>query len=192
MIHANLKNATRGFHTAMETKLSVLLSNGLSMQQYADVQKKFYGFYQPIELQLASIGGWADPEFDIQSRLKLPLLASDLGSLCVDPQEIEKLPLCGSVPCLETISKALGCLYVLEGSTLGGRIITAHLKKRLPVDEIRGCTFFNSYGANVGRMWSAFLGVLNRHSEKHGDDDVIVESACQTFASLDRWFSNAA
>ena len=192
MIHSSLKSATKDFHAAVETKIRALLSNDLSMQQYAEMQKKFYGFYQPVESQLASVGGWEDPAVNIQSRLKLPLLASDLVSLAVDPEELETLPLCGNLPRLQTIPEALGCLYVLEGSTLGGRIITGHLKKILPVDERRGCTFFNSYGANVGRVWSAFLGVLQRHSENQGDDDAVVESACQTFLSLDRWLSNAA
>jgi heme oxygenase len=64
--------------------------------------------------------------------------------LAVDPKEIENLPLCGNVQHLETIPEAPGCLYVLEGSTLGGRIITRHVKEILPVDETRGCTFFNS------------------------------------------------
>jgi heme oxygenase len=192
MIHSNLKSATQNSHAALETRLRVLLSDDLSLPQYAAVQKKFYGFYQPIEVQLASIHGWDDPEVDIQSRLKLPLLASDLLSLAVDPTEIQQLPLCGSIPRLETVPEALGCLYVLEGSTLGGRIITRHLKTILPVDENLGCTFFNSYGADVGRMWSTFLGVLARHSEKNHDDDVVVESACKTFSSLENWFSNAA
>jgi heme oxygenase (biliverdin-IX-beta and delta-forming) len=112
------------------------------------------------------------------------LLAADLGT---DRDQREE-----KFTRSETIPEALGCLYVLGGSTLGGWILTGQLKMILPVDASRGCTFFNSDGANVGRMWSAILGVLERHSAKHSDDDVVVESACQTFASLDRWFSNAA
>lgn len=192
MIHSNLRNSTKDLHAAMEIKLRVLLSDDLSVQEYTDVQKRLYGFYRPIELRLSSIGGWDEPELDLQSRLKLPLLATDLLSLAVDPKDIEQLSLCGNVPRLQSIGEALGCLYVLEGSTLGGRIITRQVKTVLPVDESRGCTFFNSYGSNVGRMWSTFLGVLARHCEKCGDDEVVIESACQTFSSLQRWFSNAA
>ena len=95
-------------------------------------------------------------------------------------------------PVWKPLREALGCLYVLEGSTLGGKIITAHLKRVLPLDESRGCSFFNSYGDDVGPMWSSFLGILSRHCERHDDADVVVHSACQTFASLDRWLSDAA
>ena len=116
----------------------------------------------------------------------------DLCALAVDLKALARLPCCDRLPRLETIPEALGCLYVLEGATLGGKIITEHLKKVLPLDESRGCSFFNSYGDDVGRMWSSFLGILRRHCEKHGDADVVVQSACQTFACLDWWISDVA
>jgi heme oxygenase len=192
MIHSILKQSTRNLHAALETKLRILLSDEISLDQYVAVQKKFYGFYRPIEMHLLSIRGGDDPELQIQTRLKLPLLIGDLAALAVNSDELARLPFCESLPRLATISEALGCLYVLEGSTLGGKIITRHLKKVLPVDESQGCSFFNSYGDDVGRMWSTFLGILARHCQRHEDSDVVVYSACQTFASLDRWLSDAA
>jgi heme oxygenase len=192
MIHSILKQSTSEFHNALESKLRVLLGREITLDRYVDVQKKFYGFYNPIEARLFSIRGWDDPELKLSSRLKVPLLVGDLASLSVDPAEIARLPFCDALPRLETVPEALGCLYVLEGSTLGGRIITALLKKVLPLDEGRGCSFFNSYGDQVGRMWSSFLAILERHCKKHDDCDVVVRSACETFASLDRWFSHAA
>jgi heme oxygenase (biliverdin-IX-beta and delta-forming) len=188
MIHSTLRRTTRDFHDSLQTKLSVLLSAEISLDQYVAVQKKFYGFYKPIEIGLFSVRLWNDPELQLHSRRKLPLLIGDLAHMAVGPEEVARLPFCASLPRLETIPEALGCLYVLEGSTLGGKIITGHLKKLLPLDESRGCSFFHSYGADVGRMWSSFLRVLVRHCDRHGDADVVVQSACQTFASLSRWF----
>jgi heme oxygenase len=192
MIHSILKQNTSEFHNALESKLRVLLGRGLTLNRYAAMQKKFYGFYAPIEARLFSIRGWDDPELKLTSRLKVPLLVGDLVCLSVDPAEIARLPFCVALPRLKTVPEALGCLYVLEGSTLGGRVITALLKKALPLDQSRGCSFFNSYGNEVGLMWSSFLGILERHCETYDDGDVVVRSACQTFASLDRWFSHAA
>jgi heme oxygenase len=192
MIHSTLKQRTRSFHEALETKLRFLLSDELSLERYAAVQKKFYGFYRPIEARLFAILGSDDSDLNLQQRLKLPLIVGDLACLAVAPDACAKLPCCESLPHLETASEALGCLYVLEGSTLGGKIIAAHLKRVLFLDERRGCSFFNSYGADVGRMWSSFLALLTRRCEKQGEADVVVHSACQTFASLDRWFSDAA
>jgi len=192
MIHSILKRSTNDFHKALEVKLRVLLSADISLDQYASVHKKFFGFYRPIEERLFSIRRWDDPELQLEDRLKTPLLIDDLACLDVDHEKLAGLPVCGTLPGLETVPEALGCLYVLEGSTLGGQIITAHLKKVLPLDESRGCSFFNNYGNDVGRMWSSFLRVLTRHCDSNGDADAVVHSACQTFESLDRWFSDAA
>jgi heme oxygenase len=192
MIHAILKQSTKDLHNAVEMKLRGLLGDGFTLDRYIAIQKKFYGFYSPIETRLLSIRGWNDPDLKLQCRRKLPLLAADLVCLSVDPAEIATLPCCDVLPRLETIPEALGCLYVLEGSTLGGKTISALLAHILPKDQSRGCSFFNSYGKDVGRMWSSFLGILERHCQEHGNDDVVVRSACQTFVSLDRWFSNVA
>jgi heme oxygenase (biliverdin-IX-beta and delta-forming) len=190
MIHALLKQRTADLHSSMEVQLGVLLSDEISVGQYAAVQKSFYGFYKPLEDRLVEFLGRQLPEIQLAMRLKLPLLEGDLASLSVPADAIAKLPVCDKLPPLGTVPELLGCLYVLEGSTLGGKIITRHLKTVLSLKEA-GCSFFNSYGDNVGRMWSAFLSVLERHCEEYGDQEAIVNSACQTYASLERWFSRA-
>jgi heme oxygenase len=187
MIHSKLKQQTSAQHLALESKLHVLMSDDISLNEYAALLKRFHGFYRPIEATLGAIHNWDDPVLELQSRRKLPLLVADLNFLSVDAGEIATLPACADLPPLATIADGLGCLYVLEGSTLGGTFITRHLTKALSLEANRGCSFFNSYGSDVGRMWSGFLGVLARHSEKHGDDTAVVNSACATFAAMDRW-----
>lgn len=190
MIHRLLRQRTRDLHTSVEGHLRILLSDQLSVGQYAAVQKSFYGFYKPVEDRLAAFVGREDPELQLAKRLKLPLLVGDLAVLAVPAEAIAQLPVCDRLPPIGSVPEVLGCLYVLEGSTLGGRIITRHLKLVLPLN-VGACSFFNSYGDNVGRMWSTFLGVLSRHCEEYGDQEAIVNSACQTFACLERWFSLA-
>jgi heme oxygenase len=48
MIHSTLKRTTRDFHDTLQTRLQILLSDDISLDQYAAVQKKFYGFYRPL------------------------------------------------------------------------------------------------------------------------------------------------
>jgi heme oxygenase len=188
-IHTSLKEQTRAFHGAVESRLGVLMSKTLSLQQYMEIVKKLHGFYQPIESQLLSIREWDDAGLNLQQRQKLPLLVQDLVSLHVEPDEIAALPCCCELPGLQTVSQAFGCLYVLEGSTLGGKIITRHLKEVLHLDETNGCSFFNSYGSEVGTMWRGFLDALARYTEHHGNEDVIVASACRTFEAMDQWLA---
>lgn len=192
MIHSELKQSTRDLHCALAGKSQVLLSADITLDKYAAVQQKFYGLYRPIEVRLLSTCISDDPELQLENRLMLSLLLDDLVALAVEPDEISRLPHCDSLPRIETLPEALGCLYVLEGSTIGGKIITGHLTRALSLGASRGCAFFNGYGDDVGRLGSSFLGGLARHCERYADEDVIVRSACQTFASLDQWFSHAA
>ena len=122
----------------------------------------------------------------------IPVRHGEDSSLAVDLVELVRSPSRDSLPRPETVPKAPGCLYVLDGLTLGGKVIAGHLKRVLPVDERRGRSIFDSYGNDVVRMRSSFLGILGRHRERHGDADVVVPSACQIFASLDRWLADAA
>jgi heme oxygenase len=52
--------------------------------------------------------------------------------------------------------KAFGCLYVMEGSTLGGKIIYNILKKQLGLSDSAGASFFYGYGPATGEKWKTF------------------------------------
>lgn len=57
-------------------------------------------------------------------------------------------------------AEALGALYVVEGSTLGGRIILRQLRER-GIDDPE-LTFLDPYGRSSGEMWRGLLAVLER------------------------------
>jgi heme oxygenase len=59
-----------------------------------------------------------------------------------------------------TKAEALGALYVLEGSTLGGRKILQALRSQGVSTD--GLHFLDPYGKNAGVNWRMFLRVLER------------------------------
>ena len=60
--------------------------------------------------------------------------------------------------------EALGFLYVLEGSTLGGRFILRELEaKGIAGPELY---FLDPYGRAGGRIWRSLLGVLEREGSR--------------------------
>ncbi len=75
-------------------------------------------------------------------------------------------------------------MYVLEGATLGGRVIARRLEQHLSVDPRTGGRFFRPYGSETSSMWSSFVVRLNR--EPPPFDDVLA-AALETFDSLERW-----
>lgn len=56
--------------------------------------------------------------------------------------------------------EALGLCYVVEGSTLGGKVILRELAARGVCGE--DLSAFDPYGAETGRRWRDFLSVLER------------------------------
>jgi heme oxygenase len=183
-----LKQGTRIYHDALESKMAPLLDT-TSIHTYIALLQKLFGFYKPLEERIAVLPGWHNLPVDLGRRQKAPLLARDLLWLKVTQPQLSRLPQCKRLPQVNSITEALGCLYVLEGATLGGQIIGRHLKKNLALDEDRGCAFFRSYGDDVGPMWKSFRETLSSHCSKHEriEEEQLVTSACETFASLDYW-----
>ena len=82
---------------------------------------------------------------------------------------------------------ALGSLYVMEGSTLGGAVITKALRHAawLPPGGFR---YFNPYGAETGRMWRRFQDAF-RAACAVGGETAVERGAVETFEVLHRWLT---
>ena len=81
-------------------------------------------------------------------------------------------------------AEALGMLYVLEGSTLGGRLILRELARRGVEDT--DLAFLDPYGAETGRLWRGFLQVLE---DETVDETALVQAetgAVRGFAHAER------
>ena len=187
MIMKRLKDETRSSHQATEKQLD-LFNRMLTKQEYAWLLGRFWGFYVPIESKIHRVVGMEELTLNLSARQKKTLLWIDLTSLDWNEPTIQALPLCDDLPVLDSIPQALGCLYVLEGSTLGGQIISRHLQERLGITPDNGGRFFSSYGPAVGSMWKAFCETVTAYSNSPQIEDTIVDSAIETFAAFGRWF----
>jgi heme oxygenase len=83
-------------------------------------------------------------------------------------------PIAPAFPAPRSAAEALGMLYVLEGSTLGGRMILRALAERGVHDP--ALQFLDPYGTDTGARWRAFLDVLARET---GDDEERIAAACR-------------
>ena len=82
----------------------------------------------------------------------------------------------------------MGCLYVMEGSTLGGKFIARQVQEKLGLSPEAGTAFFSGYGNETGARWKTFREALSRHSAETGDEALIIEAAEDTFLRLEEWF----
>lgn len=184
MIMTRLRNETRTRHDAIEARLG-LFDGKLTPQSYNILLLQMWGFYKPIEARIAGVANWTTLGFDFERRRKTALLERDLAQSGLG-KESDTWISCNELPNLSNVFEALGCLYVLEGATLGGQIIVRHLQS-LPGPLPH--SFFTSYGDKVGPMWKTFGVFLTNHATEHGGDEVIVQSACSTFDTLGTWLA---
>ena len=88
------------------------------------------------------------------------------------------------------MAEAFGCLYVLEGSTLGGRVISRHVQSRLGSDVPRA--FLDAYGSRTGERWQAFRAALAGAPRNRDVDARIIAGARATFEAFTAWLTTSA
>jgi heme oxygenase (biliverdin-IX-beta and delta-forming) len=149
-LFARLKSGTEQQHREIEALIDPM-KNFASLEAYKAHLLKTWTFYRPLEANLAALD-WGAVGIDFDSRRKVPLLEEDIRFLRIPHSSTEDL----RQPLDRTnLEFALGCLYVLEGATLGGQVISRHLAK-LDIGPESGGRFFNGYGAKTGEMWKSF------------------------------------
>ncbi len=189
MILSRLREQTRPAHERGEEHID-LLGRAWSLLFYRRLLQKFYGFYVLVEPPIFDNLEWKRANLSGDKRRKIRLLIQDLEFFGLSTHAIETLPRCQNVPLTRSFAQALGCAYVLEGATLGGQIITRHLQRELGVAPAQGSAFFTSYGANVGMMWRNFIEVISTYPLDDAQRNELVQSAVDTFDTLDEWLSD--
>ena len=185
MILERLSEETFRNHAVIESQMP-LLDSAMSLDTYRDLLSRFWGYYAPLEerLQNAMAIYWPDNEYLWSERKKTPLLEMDLRSLGQSTTAHSKCP---DLPNLATPAHVLGCLYVIEAATLGGKIISKHLNSNLGLTFESGAAFFFGYGLVTGTSWQSFRQFLVSSAEALHRDDEIVVSANATFRTLSNW-----
>lgn len=187
---AELRSATWEFHQRLEKRLEIK-SRFTHPDAYRSHLEKMWGFCAAIERGLGQdiFGGSLA---DYEKRRKVPLLARDLISLGVSVDAVRRLPLCDDVPGCGDRAAAFGCVYVLEGASLGGRTLLPLVESRLGLSAVHGAAFLASYGENVESMWAGFRSSLDAWCDAPERRAHAAQSAVATFASLDRWLCGSS
>ena len=194
-ILTRLRVETRGEHDAVERVLD-LTGAALTREAYRLRLEQFYGFYGPLEAALQSrcARKAEDAEESNLSGATRSALASRLNKTAHLRQDLhhlgvmtDDLPLCYHLPMLTTQAEVLGCLYVVEGATLGGRLITQHIQAALAITPTTGGGFFEGYAGDTGKMWQAMRHLLVSCALDTQTEDAMVANAIATFACLRGW-----
>jgi heme oxygenase len=151
---------------------------------YVALLSRLSGLHAGLEAQLCAPtwdGAWLGVGLDIAAHRRVGLLVADLDALGVRPTvATEQPPFPG-------FGQALGCLYVLEGSALGGRVVAGMV--RAAIGEVP--TAFLS-GRGRGHQWPALRGALRRFDVQGGDTNAVVAGALSTFEEFARQLAGPA
>jgi len=213
---SRLKQATNSLHQGLEAlpRMRRLAEPTLTREEYRDLLRHFYRATWSCEhhlLQRAAL--WESRGLDWSTRLgKTAWLEEDLRQLDSACQ-VEPLGARGDSSRPATLSAAVladledeplaspfrgqgfgaaaGCLYVLEGATLGSRVILGLLGRARERPAEGATRFFAGYGPQTGERWARLGGELQDHL---GQDEAALKqalvAAAETYAFFRSVFGN--
>jgi heme oxygenase len=177
-----LRRETAEAHRDLESALDLLTRPG-EAGRFVHVLERFLGFHRAWEPAVAarpSLTGFA------ASRSRIGRLEADLRALGRTCADLAGLPSCPSAAGLaRDDALALGALYVVEGSTLGGQVIARALAGQ-PWLPPAGLTYFNPYGADTGARWRASKAWIAGHPAA-GDAPRVAQGAREAFGVIAGW-----
>jgi heme oxygenase (biliverdin-IX-beta and delta-forming) len=160
-----------------------LLEETITRQQYTGLLSRLYGFHHSIETALCGQDK-CDSDVSMGGRRRVHLLVSDLKALGMSGSDIAALPLAPTLPRLRERARFLGCLYVREGSTLGGRVLAGKLGHLLG-PGLRGRRFFAGAKRDA-ELWRACCTALERPMER-AEREAMIAAARETFEVFEHW-----
>lgn len=181
MLSQNIKEGTSAAHQKLEGTVVRQLKAIRSNADYAEVLKNFYAYFNAVEKTIAPYIT-SDVLPDYTERRNSSYIKQDIEEL---GGSVENLPE-ANVPQINSPLEALSALYVLEGSIMGGPYIVQMLNK---YGITAGTSFFSGYGADNGKMWGAFITVLNAYGEDPTNHARAIEVANETFSKFGEVFS---
>lgn len=167
-------------HRQLEEELA-LLDDSLDRARYGRIVRAFHAFLAPWEAtRTQSLGPSARAFF--ADRLHAHRAHADLLTLSLAPSD----EWCSALPSMESAAAAWGSSYVIEGSTLGGKIITRSVSDSLGLSASDGCTYFAGYRLENGRRWAEFTSAMTQAVPDAEADDAVT-AAIATYESLRQW-----
>ena len=153
-----LRQATKKPHHRLDHHLLLrdLARPNLTRQHYQRVVRVMAWIHLPLHEALVDAIETLVPQSGFQISPRPTWLAEDLAFFKID-QVLKDSPLNGWQPDpIHSAAKLAGMLYVLEGSTMGGQVISRCIKENIQVTPEAGGRFFAGHKDKTPCHWGEF------------------------------------
>lgn len=180
-----LKQETKVNHQQLEKLLVKQMRLISKKEEYVKLLQIFYSYFGALEEKINKyiLPHHLEEEHQFQRR-KTDRIADDI---VVSGGVVQEKAREYDLPEINNHLQALGALYVIEGSTLGGRVITKMMQRQLETDSMEGFTFFHGYGDETESRWATFKELLNDKARNIADTETVIRAADNTFAKFHMW-----
>lgn len=176
-----IKAATQELHRSIETLplMSLLMSEDIDLATYRQILKRLYRLHLATESHIYSALSYMKPA-ELQQGHRISYLEADLRELGVCNENRQDAlsnkywrdSICGP-------AQALGALYVLEGSRLGGKLIARQVQQK---PELAVATrFFSASSDEKSGQWKSFLMHFNHCLDSSEKLEQATRGAAETF-----------
>jgi heme oxygenase (biliverdin-IX-beta and delta-forming) len=181
----SLRENTKTLHQELERTLIPVIKHTSTTEQYVHLLQLFYGYYYPLEQHIAAHIG-TDMPGSFEQRRKAAWLLQDIAAVTGATPDPANIPTSNDIPEITDTAQALGAMYVLEGSTLGGQVISSILQRNLANPSLP-LAFFAGYGDNTRAMWDSFVHYLDGYRGNETQRLRLLNAAADTFRLFKKW-----
>lgn len=185
-----LRARSRESHRRMERhpRMRLLLSPQLTLQDYGALLQDLFSYHHALDNRIA---GLQETLFSPGERYcwqsRSAWLEQDLNDLRFYRTEANARSK-PELPPVRSSDELIGVMYVIEGSSQGGRVIAPLLERRIALSSDFGARYFNAHRHG---SWLAFLDWADALSE-HIDVNKAAKAANRVFDTLGRHLDRTA
>jgi len=192
-VMTRLREETKELHDVTEAVSfsKALMSETLPLSVYVAQLEAYLPVYRTLEKQCK---GHSHPMVQAvwqADMVKTPWLLEDLGYFSLEagiPSAALQRAIAGFMHHIEREGQEqplllLGTMYVLEGATLGAKVLLPHIQKAFDLQD-KGTRFYHAYGDQTEQHWRNFKARMNRAVTTPNEQDEVVEGGKQTFKKI--------
>ncbi|MBK1663719.1 biliverdin-producing heme oxygenase [Rhodospirillum rubrum] len=192
---AVLREETRGRHEGLHRHplLAPLVDGDVEAEAYGRLLGCFLAFHRAAERLVLAPADAAFQTFGLERAPRLALIEADLASLAAAGVRVSPEPDGAEawLPEAPGLAEAVGVLYVLEGSRLGGQGLANTLSRSDDPRIAAATAFLGSRDRAVGPLWRAITAMIETIGADPADRQRVTAAAKATFDALRRWLDTA-